>query len=215
MTINEINAAAKAEGLSYGQYVDKYKEEPHVQEPPPPPGGETRTCAVCGKPFTTKSLKSLRKYCSDRCKMSVSNAKYRAKKKGMDPSLLEAENRALRTELRINTPTAKKDAPTDTPNDQQAKADAGKPRLTLVPPQIVWDIAAVREFGTRKYKDPENWRRVEPQRYKDAAFRHLMAYLATPHEPDPESGLPHLWHLACNIAFLCQLEAEANETGIE
>ena len=90
--------------------------------------------------------------------------------------------------------------------DQQAKADAGKPRLTLVPPKIIWDIAAVREYGTAKYDDPENWRRVEPQRYKDAAFRHFMQYLATPHGKDPESGLAHLWHLACNIAFLCELE---------
>lgn len=88
--------------------------------------------------------------------------------------------------------------------DQQAKADEGKPRLTLVPPRIIWDIAAIREYGTAKYGDPENWRKVEPQRYRDAAFRHLMGYLAGGN--DPESGLPHLWHLACNIAFLCELE---------
>lgn len=92
--------------------------------------------------------------------------------------------------------------------NQQAKADAGKPRLTLVPRQIIWNIAAVREYGNIKYHDPENWRQVERQRYRDAAFRHFLAYLDDPDAIDTESGLPHLWHLACNIAFLCELETE-------
>ena len=89
---------------------------------------------------------------------------------------------------------------------QIAKADAGKPRLTLVPPEIIWAIAEIREYGCRKYKDPENWKQVRPQRYRDAMFRHLMAYLAAYHGKDEESGLPHLWHLACNVAFLCAME---------
>ena len=33
--------------------------------------------------------------------------------------------------------------------DQTAKADAGKARLSLVPTQIIWDIAEVREYGNR------------------------------------------------------------------
>ncbi len=90
--------------------------------------------------------------------------------------------------------------------DQTAKADIGKPQLTLVPHQIIYAIARVREYGNRKYGDPDNWRTVAPARYKNAAFRHLLAYLAEPEGVDEESGLPHLWHLACNIAFLCEME---------
>lgn len=89
---------------------------------------------------------------------------------------------------------------------QTAKADEGKPRLTLVPRQIIFDIAKVREYGNRKYHDPDNWKTVEPERYRDAAFRHFMAYLDDPDGVDAESGLPHLAHLACNIAFLCEME---------
>ena len=98
-------------------------------------------------------------------------------------------------------------------NNQEAKADAGKPRLTLVPRKIIWDIVAVREFAVNnKYKDPDNWKKVEPQRYKDALMRHLMKYLDNPKSVDEESGLNHLWHIACNVAFLCELEdAEENE----
>lgn len=91
-------------------------------------------------------------------------------------------------------------------NKQEAKADAGKSQLTLVPRRILFDIARVREYGTKKYGDPENWRQVEIQRYRDAAFRHFLAYLDDPEGVDEESGLPHLAHLACNIAFLCELE---------
>lgn len=87
-----------------------------------------------------------------------------------------------------------------------AKDDSGKRKLTLVPRQIIWDIAAIREYGTEKYGDPENWREVSPERYRDAAFRHFLSYLDDPEGVDEESGLPHLWHLACNIAFLCEME---------
>lgn len=91
----------------------------------------------------------------------------------------------------------------DTAN-QEAKADKGKPQLTLVPRQIIFDIAAVREYGNKKYGSPDNWKEVAPERYRDAAFRHFMAYLEDPDGVDEESGLPHLSHLACNIAFLCE-----------
>lgn len=99
--------------------------------------------------------------------------------------------------------------------DQGAKADAGKPRLTLVPPQIIWDIAKIREYGNKKYGDPDNWKRVEIERYRDAAYRHFLKYLEDPDSVDEESGLKHLWHLACNIAFLCDMEArkEKNNEG--
>ena len=92
--------------------------------------------------------------------------------------------------------------------DQSAKTDAGKIRPTLVPPALIEAVAAVREYGCSKYHDPDNWRRVEPQRYRDAAYRHWLAYLKNPEACDPESGLPHLWHLACNAAFLIEMEGE-------
>ena len=98
--------------------------------------------------------------------------------------------------------------PVQNSDDQSAKADAGKLRITLVPRQIIRAIAHVRMYGNIKYKDPENWRQVEPERYKDALMRHLLAYLDDPHSIDDESGLPHLWHAACNIAFLCEMEGE-------
>lgn len=92
--------------------------------------------------------------------------------------------------------------------EQKAKADSGKPKLTLVPRQIIFDIAKIREYGNDKYPEggPDNWKKVSKERYRDALFRHFMAYLDDPTGVDSESGLPHLWHLACNVAFLCEME---------
>lgn len=89
---------------------------------------------------------------------------------------------------------------------QKAKADAGKAEIRLVPMEIVWAIAWIRMYGNRKYGDPENWKTVEPERYRDALMRHLLAYISDPKSVDEESGYPHLWHAACNMAFLMHLD---------
>jgi len=93
-------------------------------------------------------------------------------------------------------------------SDQTAKADAGKLQLTLVPTQIIKDIAEVRMYGNRKYGDPDNWKQVGIERYKDALMRHLIAYLEDPQGIDEESGIPHYKHIACNMAFICEMEAK-------
>ena len=93
-------------------------------------------------------------------------------------------------------------------DDQKAKSDYGKAKLSLVPRRIIWDVAAIREYGNAKYPDGgvDNWKKVEPERYRDALYRHFMKYLDDPYGVDAESGFPHLWHLACNVAFLCELD---------
>ena len=92
--------------------------------------------------------------------------------------------------------------------DQTAKKDAGKAKLSLVPVQIIFDIARIREYGNKKYPEggPDNWKQVEAERYRDAAFRHFLQYIRDPASVDEESGMPHRWHLECNLAFLAELE---------
>ena len=88
------------------------------------------------------------------------------------------------------------------------KSDNGKPKPTLCPAKIITAVARIRECRIKKYGDSDSWKDVEPQRYRDAAFRHFVSYINDPSGVDEESGLPHLWHLACNIAFLCELEKD-------
>lgn len=88
---------------------------------------------------------------------------------------------------------------------QEAKADADKPILSLVPKQIIYEIEKVRAFGTKKYGDPQNWKKVELERYHQALLRHTLAVWDDIKAKDKESGLLHLSHIATNVAFILEL----------
>lgn len=92
--------------------------------------------------------------------------------------------------------------------NQPYKDTKGKPKLSLVPPQVLFDIAEVREYGNAKYPadGADNWKRVDINDYKDALLRHTMKYIQNPKGKDEESGIEHYKHMACNIAFICEME---------
>lgn len=84
-----------------------------------------------------------------------------------------------------------------------AKADAGKPPWQLLPLDAVELIVRVVGYGATKY-GPNNWRTSsgdDVDRWIGAMLRHLKACQCGERN-DPESGLPHLAHLACNAVFL-------------
>lgn len=87
----------------------------------------------------------------------------------------------------------------------EAKADNGKPTLSLVPKEIIYEIEKVRSFGVKKYKDPNNWKKVELERYHEALLRHTLAIWNDVDARDKESGLLHLSHIATNIAFILEM----------
>lgn len=90
------------------------------------------------------------------------------------------------------------------------KHDGGKPRLDLVPPEIIEAVGAVMTHGAEKYGEA-SYRQVEPKRYRAALMRHICKWLKDPHGKDEDSGLPHLWHIACNVAFLLELDRSDEE----
>lgn len=89
-------------------------------------------------------------------------------------------------------------------NNQTYKADNGKTRLDLVSPTFIEAVGKIRTFGVQKYGDSDSWAKVEPQRYMAALLRHINAYRMG-EETDKESGMPHLWHAACNLMFLIDI----------
>jgi hypothetical protein len=92
------------------------------------------------------------------------------------------------------------------------KHDAEKPRVDLLPAVALLAVSRVLGFGARKYKE-HGWRTVDRRsRYSAAIGRHWLAWQSG-EDTDPESGLPHLAHLACSALFL--LEAELVGLGID
>lgn len=84
-----------------------------------------------------------------------------------------------------------------------AKYDEGKPRPSLVPVEGIEAIMHVREFGKAKYADAEDWRKVPREKWLEALLRHVLHIWDNPLAIDDESGLPALWHVITNAAFLC------------
>lgn len=89
------------------------------------------------------------------------------------------------------------------------KHDGGKPRLDLVPPEIIEAVGAVMTHGAEKYGEA-SYKNVEPVRYRAALVRHVCKWMKDPHGVDADSGLPHLWHIACNVAFLLELDKKGD-----
>ena len=82
------------------------------------------------------------------------------------------------------------------------KFDDEKTNFDLIDPWFHEDLARVLTFGALKYK-PNNWQKVKnaKQRYTAALERHLNAYKKG-EMIDPDSGLSHMAHIACNSMFL-------------
>lgn len=116
------------------------------------------------------------------------------------------------TSVCTSTPCIKRPTVCGCCEDPTAKDTKGKPRLALVSPYLIEAVGAVRTYGTDKYGDPDNWKLVSTDAYKDALMRHLCEYLKDPTAKDAESGLPHLWHMACNVNFLIEMEGAGDGT---
>jgi len=93
-------------------------------------------------------------------------------------------------------------------NDQGGvKADSGKLEWTLLPWKSLREIVEVLMYGNCKYPCPSNanWKKVEPDRYKKALMRHVVAWLDG-EKVDEETGKSHLAHAGCCILFLLWFE---------
>lgn len=51
-------------------------------------------------------------------------------------------------------------------------------------------------------------KKVELQRYIDAFYRHWLSFIEDNSSKDAESGIEHYKHMACNMAFICELMKE-------
>ncbi|RWH49592.1 MAG: hypothetical protein E5V72_03430 [Mesorhizobium sp.] len=107
---------------------------------------------------------------------------------------------------------------------EMLRYNQGKLRLSLLPTSfiralshnlggaLIEETTRVLEFGAEKYS-PNNWRTSGSWiKVFDSALRHAFKF-ACGEEYDQESGLHHLGHLGCNLAFL--LEFEEQRSGVD
>ena len=96
-----------------------------------------------------------------------------------------------------------------------AKDDKGKPMagLLLDFSRALQTVVDVGTYGAKKYTRT-GWATVPEgsQRYTDAMMRHLLAMDVDPDGMDPETGLPHLAHIAWNALAVLELQARRKET---
>lgn len=82
-----------------------------------------------------------------------------------------------------------------------ARYNTGKPDFSLIPLVTLEDEARVWEYGKKKYA-AWNWAKGMAWSIPFACIqRHLSAWQRG-EELDPESGLPHLAHISCNVRML-------------
>jgi len=96
------------------------------------------------------------------------------------------------------------------------KFDGEKPRMYLLPPKAIKEVAKVLTFGAQKY-DEDNWKKLDnlQNRYTGASLRHIFAIMEG-EELDPETECYHEAHAICCLLFKLEakLEARSKEEGL-
>jgi hypothetical protein len=86
------------------------------------------------------------------------------------------------------------------------KADGGKRPWALLPWDAAGSVVDVLRFGASKYAE-RNWEGgITYSRLYSATLRHLEAWWQRREDTDPETGISHLAHAACNVLFLVAYE---------
>ncbi|KKN84442.1 hypothetical protein LCGC14_0289040 [marine sediment metagenome] len=87
------------------------------------------------------------------------------------------------------------------------KFDSEKLRFDLIPPYALEQLAKVYTHGAAKYGDVNYLRGMTYRRILAALMRHVEAYRAG-ESIDPDSGLPHMAHVAWQAFTLMVYENE-------
>jgi len=89
----------------------------------------------------------------------------------------------------------------EVPEEHAKRYNKGKPRLGLIPPQIIEGLGYVLAFGAEKY-DENNWKKgLTDEECLSSCLRHIM-HFQKGENYDKESNIHHLAHAACNLAFM-------------
>lgn len=102
--------------------------------------------------------------------------------------------------------------------DQAAKQDRGKVRWSLLlahMPRALESVIAVRAYGESKYGTSESWKTVEPERYLEAAQRHLVAAFKGERMNAEDGGVNHIAQAVVDLLFALEIEERRLAHGDE
>lgn len=90
--------------------------------------------------------------------------------------------------------------------------DEGKVPLELVPASLKFAVGEVLAKGAKKYAR-RNWERgMSWETIMGCLERHYEKWKSPHHSDyDEETGLNHMWHVACNVAMLIEYELTCPE----
>jgi hypothetical protein len=111
----------------------------------------------------------------------------------------------LLSKNRVTAPAAA--LPAGTGENPKARFGAAKSPLALIPGPFEVGLSEVMALGAKKY-GPYNWREtgVEAMTYANAGLRHLRSWIDG-EDIDPESGEPHILHVAACMAILVDAQS--------
>lgn len=90
------------------------------------------------------------------------------------------------------------------------KHNQGKPRISLIPPAGLLEVAGVYTYGEKKYV-AHNWRKGIPySELLDATMRHILAFV-NGEDNDKESGRPHLAHACFGLLDILQFQHDGRD----
>lgn len=91
-----------------------------------------------------------------------------------------------------------------------SRNNTGKLPYELIPPHTMTALASVLQVGAQKYS-PRNWEKGMPHSTSYASLmRHLLAWWQG-QETDPETNLPHSWHVLWNAMAIVEMERRLGE----
>lgn len=90
--------------------------------------------------------------------------------------------------------------------ENKIKDIKNKPTFSVVPCEIMYAIEMTRQYGIKKYGNKKKWKKIDVKYYYEALYRHIIKIINGEKE-DSESGLPHIYHAACNIAFIISIDS--------
>ena len=83
--------------------------------------------------------------------------------------------------------------------------------MDLIHPALLTETAAVLRYGAAKYQAHNHYKGMAWSRPFGALMRHMWAWWGG-EDNDPETGLSHLAHAACNLMFLMEYRADQRGT---